>query len=220
MSTEEEIVEFAEKLYQQFIENFRKKKKSPFLLLTLDDATFRCCPGITSANLRNVLLGGKSSGSASYNEFIAARATYEAPCVEFAMSMSWRPVFRHDSNNLDSMFQFTDSDSMSEKKIIDHLIMSTRIIITRIWSEEKIQKYIRDSGKDVPAGTLSKQVVRALFGVKRRQQIQLYKLNMPIHRRIALLNECIKVCNVMTQKKHDISDRYSCCITSISTFSG
>jgi hypothetical protein len=78
--------------------------------------------------------------------------------------------------------------------------MSTRIIITRIWSEEKIQKYIRDSGKDVPAGTLSKQVVCALFGVKRRQQIQLYNFNMPIHRRIALLNECIKVCNVMTQK--------------------
>jgi hypothetical protein len=181
MCTEDEIVECAEKLYQQLIKNFQKKKKSPFLSLTLDDATFWCCPGITSANLRNVLLGGKSSGSASYNEFITARATYEAPCVDVAMSMSRQPVFRHDNNNLGStMFKFTDSESMSETKIIDHLIMSTRIIITRIWSEEKIQKYIQDSGKEVP-GTLSKQVVRALFGVKRRQQIQLYKLNMPIH---------------------------------------
>jgi hypothetical protein len=68
MQSEKDITLFAERLYQQFIENFQKNKQSPFLLLTADAATSCDCPGINSSNLRNVLLGGRYSGSATFSE--------------------------------------------------------------------------------------------------------------------------------------------------------
>jgi hypothetical protein len=69
------IKNFAENLYSKMIKNFNDQTSS-FALLTRDDATFPEFPGITSANLRNVLLGGKSSGTASIEDFIKARAAY------------------------------------------------------------------------------------------------------------------------------------------------
>jgi hypothetical protein len=71
MPSEEEIQKFAEKLYSKLIENFNKKD-SPFALLSNDSATFSQCPGVTSANIRNVLLGGDSTGTATYEEFVKA----------------------------------------------------------------------------------------------------------------------------------------------------
>jgi hypothetical protein len=121
---------------------FPKEKKSPFLLLTADDATFRKCPGINSSNICNVLLGGHSSGTATFSELIIARAMYEAPCVNVSMSMGATQGSVSRPRNNQDRFQYTDSESMHETKIIDHLVLSTAIIVSRIWSEDTIQKYV------------------------------------------------------------------------------
>jgi hypothetical protein len=186
MTTEEEIVHFAEQLYKQLIENFNKRD-SPFLLLTQDDATFSQLHGIKSENIRNVLIGGHSSGTATYQDFITARALYEASSIEVALRLE---------EETKDMLVFTKSTILEADKVLHHLIRSTAIIINRIWTPEIIKKYVKQSPEEV--GILPKTVIRVLFGVKRRQKIALYKLNMPLHRRIALLNECIKVCNVLT----------------------
>jgi hypothetical protein len=196
-STEHEIKKFAEKLYEQFIHNFQKQN-SPFLLLMQDNAIYPKFPGIKPANIRNVLIGGESSGTASFSELITARALYDAPFSGVVMKMSEsraQAVLPTDFIPI----SFTLSDSMSESKIIDHLVMSTGIIITRIWSPETIQKYVRGQGETEEPRNLSRQVIRALFGIKRRQQVKLYKLQMPIHKRILLLNTCIQICNTTTK---------------------
>jgi hypothetical protein len=71
MTTESEVVKFSEELYAKLIANF-SDINSPFVLLTRDDGTFPQFPGLTSANVRNVLVGGDSSGTASYEEFVRA----------------------------------------------------------------------------------------------------------------------------------------------------
>lgn len=71
MTMESEIVKFSEELYAKLIANFNDFN-SPFMLLTSDDATFPQFPGLTSANVRNVLVGGDSLGTASYEEFVRA----------------------------------------------------------------------------------------------------------------------------------------------------
>jgi hypothetical protein len=51
-ASEQEIIQFAEKLYEQFIHNFQKQN-SPFLLLMQDNATYPKFPGIKPANIHN-----------------------------------------------------------------------------------------------------------------------------------------------------------------------
>lgn len=86
MSTEEEIRAFAEKIYADLIQKFNQID-SPFALLSHDDATFVDCPGVTSANLCNVLIGGKSNHTATFEEFIRARADYDASCIKVSYSI-------------------------------------------------------------------------------------------------------------------------------------
>jgi hypothetical protein len=64
-----------------------------------------------------------------------------------------------------------------------------------------MKKYLRADMAE--HGELSKQIIRALFGVKRRQKVTLFELNLPIGRRIALLNECIKICNVNKKRANN-----------------
>jgi hypothetical protein len=128
MPTEEEIVQFAEQLYKQLIINFNKQD-SPFLLLTQDNATFSQLPGIKSENIRNVLIGGHSSGTATYQDFIVARALYEASCVEVSLQL--------EEETQDILF--TASTIMEADKVLHHLIRSTAIIINRIWTPEMIK---------------------------------------------------------------------------------
>jgi hypothetical protein len=87
MATEEEIICFAEGLYANLIEQFNNKN-SKLALLTQDDAIFPEFPGISSGNLRNVLIGGKSSGTASVAELITAHVEYEASSCKVSHSIS------------------------------------------------------------------------------------------------------------------------------------
>jgi hypothetical protein len=57
MATDDKIC-FALEQYGALI-NALNDKKCPFALLTQDDATFPELPGITAANLRNVLIGAR-----------------------------------------------------------------------------------------------------------------------------------------------------------------
>jgi hypothetical protein len=146
------------------------------------------CP---DANIRNVLIGGDSSGTATYHEFITARAMYESSCIAVSYSMVQEAGLSSDDTRYIS---FTDSDTLDAEPLLNHLVQSTATIISRIWSCETIEKNLRADMAE--HGHLSKQIIRAFFGVKRRQQVTLFQLNLPIDRRIALLNECIKICNV------------------------
>jgi hypothetical protein len=53
-------------------------------------------------------------------------------------------------------------------------------------------------------GMLSSKVILALFGVKWKQKVTLMELNLPIHKRIALLNECIRICNMMSNGQNSV----------------
>jgi hypothetical protein len=165
MNSEQTIKDFSEELYKNMIDSFNQPD-SPFWLLTRDDATFSDLPGVTSANIRNVLIGGHSSGSATYQELIIARAYYEASSKKISLSLSGDHTF-------------DESQIMDFDLALDHLIESSTIILTRIWSTETISTYISRT-KD-GSRNLSKRAVRALFGCGRRQKVSLYKLNMPIH---------------------------------------
>jgi hypothetical protein len=164
MTTEEEIVHFAEQLYKQLIDNFNKGD-SPFLLLMHNNATFSNLPGIRTENIRNVLICGHSSGTATYQDFICTRAMYEATFIEVSLCLD------EEHQNSSS---FTNSTILDADKVLHHLIRSTAIIISRIWTPEVIKKYVKQSTELV--GSLPKQVIRVLFGVKRRQKVALYKL--------------------------------------------
>jgi hypothetical protein len=195
-TSEQRIKKFSENLYKKLINNFNQPE-SPFWLLTRDDATFSELPGITSANIRNVLIGGHSSGTATYEELIIARAYYEASCVELSFSMLSDDPLMQRANS--PTISFTNSQTMDIEMAVDHLLKSTAIIISRIWSKDTINNYLlRKQSAEDNTRNLSKQAIRALFGCSRRQKVSLYQLNMPIHRRIALLNECINVCNIST----------------------
>jgi hypothetical protein len=86
MSTkEEEIRRFAEQLYTQLVHHFNDPNYAYALLM--DDACFAEFPGLTAANLRNVLLGGTSTGSATIEEFVTARAEYETNFTHRSMSL-------------------------------------------------------------------------------------------------------------------------------------
>jgi hypothetical protein len=123
MPSEKEIQKFAEKLYAKLIENFNKVD-SPFALLSNDSATFSQCPGVMSANIRSVLLGGNSSGTATFEEFVKARAEYDASCVRASYSMLTFP-----QSNV-----FTPAETFDVEIIIKHLQQSTAIITRRIWT--------------------------------------------------------------------------------------
>jgi hypothetical protein len=43
---------------------------------------------------------------------------------------------------------------------------------------------------------LQKSVIRALFGITRKERVSLFQLQLPLDLRVSLLNECIKICNV------------------------
>jgi hypothetical protein len=62
--TEQKICHFAEGLYSQMIDNLSNQSLI-FCLLIDDDAILPEYPGLTTANLKNVLLGGKSTGKAT-----------------------------------------------------------------------------------------------------------------------------------------------------------
>jgi hypothetical protein len=156
------IKNFAESLYSKMIENFNDQTSS-FVLLTRDDATFPELPGITLANLRNVLLGGKSSGTASIEDFIKARAEYDSPFtrVSYDYMLSDGNISDLSTHRQHSLF-LNPCQKMKESELIRHLIQSTYIITTRIWSEEQQCRYIRNlDDKHI----LSKQVIWALFGI-------------------------------------------------------
>jgi hypothetical protein len=72
---------------------------------------------------------------------------------------------------------------------------STLLITERIWSPAVQKQYIRRS-HDLPNGMLQKSVIRALFGVCRKERVALYELQLPLELRVTLLNECIKICNI------------------------
>jgi hypothetical protein len=63
-STENDIRIYAEELYKKLTDNFNEID-SPIVQLTRDDTTYPECPGVTSANIRNVLIGGASTGTAT-----------------------------------------------------------------------------------------------------------------------------------------------------------
>jgi hypothetical protein len=56
---------------------------------------------------------------------------------------------------------------------------------------------------DAPEGILSQEVTRALFGFTRKERLSpdeeftLFELKLPFQKHVALLNECLKVCNVL-----------------------
>jgi hypothetical protein len=186
--TEKEILLFAEDLYERLIQNFNQND-CPFALLTRDDATFSGCPGITSANIRNVLIGGDSSGTATFQELVTARIEYEVSNTYVSYSL-----FEIASNN-NPWTQYEVSKKMNSDDVVQHLRKSTHIITNRIWPDDIQNRYVRRSKAD-PPGMLSADVIRALFGFVRRQRIALSEINIPIQQRIALLNECIIVCNI------------------------
>jgi hypothetical protein len=135
--TEEGIRVFAEDLYRKLIQNFNETE-SPFALIMQDDATFSECPGLTSANIRNVLLGGNSNGTATYEEFVQARAEYDASCIKATFSIQTGIGSNQQQSKL-----FEPAERLDVEKIIDHLTRSTSIIIQRLWSLKMQQKYLK-----------------------------------------------------------------------------
>jgi hypothetical protein len=139
--TEQQIRHFAEGIYSQMIDNLINQS-SMFCLLIDDDAILPEYPGLTTANLRNVLLGGKSTGKATINEFIQARVEYDTPIRSLSQSL-----FLHDNPFLlhrsptrhadQKRVHFLSAISMKETDLISHLVLSTSTIIARIWSEQE-----------------------------------------------------------------------------------
>lgn len=126
MAAEEDIRHFAQELYGKFIASLNAKE-CPFSLFTQDDATFPEFPGITAANLRNVLIGGDSSGSASFAEFTMARVEYDA---------SWFQV-SHSIEKSTPTTTYTPSPKYDVKNgLLDRMQESTQIITDRIWSTD------------------------------------------------------------------------------------
>jgi hypothetical protein len=188
MATDDKILRFALEQYGALI-NALNDKKCPFALLTQDDATFPEFPGITAANLRNVLIGGTASGTATYYELLMARVEYDAPCSKVE-----HLTLNDDGSRPISLYTQAPKYDV-ETFLLDRMQESTYIITQRIWSEDVQNKYIRKAA-DIPTGMLQKSVIRALFGVTRKERVAVYELQLPLDLRILLLNECIKICKV------------------------
>jgi hypothetical protein len=204
--TENDIRIFAEELYKKLTASFNEID-SPIVQLTRDDTTYPECPGVTSANIRNVLIGGTSTGTATWAELIVARAEYEVSCSTATFSIA-----KLDStiDKLQPSTKFAIADPIDTNSIIEHLIRSSQIICSRIWSEQIQQKYIKKNSKQPQHGFLSKAVIMALFGIKRHQSMDqdkyaLFELQLTIQKRIKLLNECITVCNVSSTKGSSVT---------------
>jgi hypothetical protein len=136
MATEEEIIEYAERLYTKLIDNF-DPDKSPFAFITRDDATYSDLPGINSANICNVLIGGHSSGTATLEEFVHARVQYDASCTKL--------TYLIESKTTPNAV-FSLSKKISVDAVIEHLRVSTQIITQRIWKPE-VQKNTYGDGE-------------------------------------------------------------------------
>jgi hypothetical protein len=85
---------------------------------------------------------------------------------------------------------------MNKTHLINHLVLSTSTIINRIWSEQEQKRYIPKT--DDQQSCLSKSVVHVLFGIQRKQTVQLVKLRLSIQRHITLLRECSNICHVVS----------------------
>jgi hypothetical protein len=182
MEREDEVYRFANELYSKLIEAMNQKD-SPFALLMQDNATYSQYPGITSANLRNILIGGKITGSATTDELIMARVEFEASCCKVSHSIL-------DIQSTEDISAYTIAPKYDvETVIIPRLQVSTNIITQRIWSEEVQKKYIMKS-HGTPSGMLQKTVIRSLFGVHRKERVAIFELQLPLEVRVRLLNEC------------------------------
>jgi hypothetical protein len=139
LRTKNDIRIFAEDLYKKLIANFNEFD-SPIVQLTRDDTTYPECPGVTSANLRNVLIGGASTGTATWAELICARVEYEVSCSTAIFSIA---AVDSKINQLQPSTKFEIADLIDNNTIIKHLIRSSQIIISRIWSVQVQRKYIK-----------------------------------------------------------------------------
>jgi hypothetical protein len=198
--TEQKIRHFAEGLYSQMIQII-SNQSSIFCLLIDDDAILPEYPGLTTANLRNVLLGGKLTGKATVDEFVQARVKYDSPIRSLSQSLFRQdnPFLVHTSKTRKTdqkRIHFSLAISMNEKNLISHLVLSTSTIINRIWSEQEQKRYIPKT--DDQQSCLPKSVVCVLFGIQRKQTVQLVKLQLSIERCIALLRECTNICHVVS----------------------
>jgi hypothetical protein len=141
--SENQIRQFAEGLYSEMIDNL-SNVSSTFPLIISDDATFPEFPGLTSGNLRNILLGGQSSGTASIKEFIQARAEYDFPMRSLSLSLYHHKDpfwFDCDKQSINQQHIYkSPANIFNEKELISHLVQSTYTITTRIWTE--VQKKI------------------------------------------------------------------------------
>jgi hypothetical protein len=54
---------------------------------------------------------------------------------------------------------------------------------------------------------LQKSVVRALFGVSRKERVALFELQLPLPLRVSLLNECIQICKLGKPGKNNQSSK-------------
>jgi hypothetical protein len=170
--TKQQICHFAEGLYSQMIKNI-SNQSSIFCLLIDDDAILPEYPRLTTANLRNVLLGGKSTGKATVDEFVQARVEYDSPIRSLSQSpfRQDNPFLVHTSKTRKTdqkRIHFSSAISMNKTHLINHLVLSTSTIINRI------------------------------FGIRRKQTVQLVKLQLSIQRRIALLRACANICHVVS----------------------
>jgi hypothetical protein len=108
--------------------------------LTRDDTTYPECPGVTSANIRNILIGGASTGTATWAELICARVEYEVSCSTATFSIA---TADSKIDQLQPSSIFAIADPIDTNTIIEHLIRSSQIISRRIWSEQVQRKYIK-----------------------------------------------------------------------------
>lgn len=129
-----------------------------------------------------------------------ARAEYDASCVTASYSMLKFSFHRagRQSN------VFTPAKTFDVETILEHLRQSTAIITRRIWTLKIQQKYLKSSYSPLEQGMLCKSATRALFGIKHKerfdgQKFSLFEVQMSIQNRIALLNACLQICNVMSQ---------------------
>jgi hypothetical protein len=118
-----------------------------------------------------------------------ARVEYDAPCSKVE-----HLTLNNDGSRPISLYTQAPKYDV-ETFLLDRMQESTYIITQRIWSEDVQNKYIRKAA-DIPTGMLQKSVIRALFGVTRKERVAVYELQLPLDLRILLLNECIKICKV------------------------
>jgi hypothetical protein len=135
-TTEERIKHFAESLYAQLVA-ILNRTECDFALLTKDNNTFPEFPGVNSANLWNILIGGDSTGTATFAELMMARLEFEVLCCRVLHSVS-----NFKSNR--PITKFSEFPKYDVKKVLlDQMQASTLLITERIWSPDVQKKYIR-----------------------------------------------------------------------------